>query len=134
MEPLKKQYDLTDEQLKAYIDYFHAQKAEEVDKTLVREFEKELNDTSVSNILTKGNSSHIQIILELKNCLHRLQHRKTVERTLKLWGHMRLQIRDRNLKEKISEIKDLKRKISKLTSALEDSKMEISELKKEVFD
>ena len=47
-----------------------------------------------ADVIANMSSDELNQILELKTQIHKLENEKRVERTMKLWGNMRLRIRD----------------------------------------
>merc|ERR1719242_549605 len=68
--------------------------------------------------LSDENAEDLGLILDLKNRVHTLENEKRVEKSLKLWGQMRLKIRDRKLKDREKQVANLEKELTAKESEL----------------
>jgi len=66
------------------------------------------------------NMENMDVLLDLKQQIHQLENEKRVEKSLKLWGQMRLKIRDRKLKTREMQVAALESKLSAKTDELDN--------------
>merc|ERR1719242_1331188 len=85
----------------------------------VRTFAQEIGG---DDQLSAENAEDLGLILDLKNRVHTLENEKRVEKSLKLWGQMRLKIRDRKLQDREKQVADLEKELTAKQSELKATK------------
>eukprot|EP00492_Amphilonche_elongata_P000296 TRINITY_DN1151_c0_g1_i3.p1 TRINITY_DN1151_c0_g1~~TRINITY_DN1151_c0_g1_i3.p1 ORF type:complete len:435 (-),score=121.09 TRINITY_DN1151_c0_g1_i3:133-1437(-) len=131
IDEIMKDLEIDSTQMDDLRTYMLIKKGAEHDANAVQDFQAELGDGADVGI-SMMSTEELGEILELKNKVHQLENEKRVERTMKLWGNMRLRIRDRKLKARERQVEDLhlektqlSRHLSERTFALEEKKKEI---------
>jgi len=108
-------------------------KGNEHDANTIQVFQEELGATGAdAHVVANMSSDELNQILELKTQIHKLENEKRVERTMKLWGNMRLRIRDRKLKAREQQVKDLDMEKTQLSRHLSERTFALEEKKKEI--
>merc|ERR550532_337726 len=74
------------------------------------------------------------IVIELQQKLHELENQMRIEKSLKLWGQMRLKMRDRKLKEKEAEVTNLSHTLSMKQEQIEELRTEMETVHKADHD
>jgi len=113
--------------------YILIAKGNEHDANTIQVFQEELGgNVGDADVIANMSSDELNQILELKTQIHKLENEKRVERTMKLWGNMRLRIRDRKLKAREQQVKDLDMEKTQLSRHLSERTFALEEKKKEI--
>jgi len=117
VKKMTKELKITRGQLNELKDYLMVKIAVSHQHHLVRSFREEVGGNHSHEIVSGDN---LQTLLDLKHQVHVLENEKRVEKSLKLWGQMRLKMRDRKLKAKEEEVLALERKLTTQKSEITD--------------
>ena len=105
---MTRELNITRNQLGQLKDYFMIKKGQAHAHKMIKDFHADVG----------GSVGHeeMSIVIELQQKLHELENKMRIEKSLKLWGQMRLKMRDRKLKEQEENVKEMESRLTQQSS------------------
>jgi len=123
---MTRELNITRNQLGQLKDYFMIKKGQAHAHKMIKDFHADVG----------GSVGHeeMSIVIELQQKLHELENKMRIEKSLKLWGQMRLKMRDRKLKEQDENVKQMESRLTQQSSEISLLHKDIANIHKKDHD